>query len=175
MMNDGTTKSGAGANKALTWAELQAIEKRRRRILRHGNQPFLRILTFWEGTVWHALATDPLVYFVVLVYIVTRVAARTSIPQEFVSTFDSAEISVIGTFMTFFLVIYVNATNSRFNILYDASMACKGRILDAAALAKSCMPRERALRLNRYMNAAVRVRWRSIFPPVLLTNTIVFD
>jgi predicted membrane chloride channel (bestrophin family) len=146
------------------------IEKRRRRIRRHGNQPFLRILTFWEGTVWHALATDTLV----LVYIVTRVAARTSIPQEFVSTFDSAEISVIGTFMTFFLVIYVNATNSRFNILYNASMACKGRILDAAAMAKSCMPRERALRLNRYMNAAVRVRWRSIFPPVLITNTIAF-
>lgn len=55
--------------------------------------------------------------------------------------------------MSFFLVLFVVATNKRFDTLYNTSMGCEGRIFDAAALAKTTLPRERAMRLIRYMNA----------------------
>jgi hypothetical protein len=146
------------ASSGLSWNELQAIEKRRRRILRHGEKPFIRILTLWEGTVWHALATDVLLYFVIAVYIITRVIALYFDAEHLVAAFSGDNIRVIGGFLTFFLVIYVNATNTRFNTLYDASMGCKGKVIEASLLAKACLPRERALRFVRYMNAAVRTR-----------------
>jgi hypothetical protein len=146
----------AASSSGLSWTELQAIEKRRRRILRHGEKPFIRILTLWEGTVWHALATDVLLYFVIAVYIITRVIALYFDADHLVAAFSGDNIRVIGGFLTFFLVIYVNATNTRFNTLYDASMGCKGKVIEASLLAKACLPRERALRFVRYMNAAVR-------------------
>lgn len=48
-------------------------------------------------------------------------------------------------------------------------MICEGRIFDAAALARSYLPRERALRLVRYMNAA------HISAYVGLSDTYTYD
>jgi hypothetical protein len=173
-------RNPAASSNGLSWTELQAIEKRRRRILRHGEKPFIRILTLWEGTVWHALATDVLLYFVIAVYIITRVIALYFDSAHLVAAFSGDNIRVIGGFLTFFLVIYVNATNTRFNTLYDASMGCKGKVIEASLLAKACLPRERALRFVRYMNAAVRthesscVCWSTLSCIVQLTVLIAF-
>jgi hypothetical protein len=87
-------------------------------------------------------------------YIATRVAARQGLPA-FAAGLDTDRIVIVGGFLTFFLVFYVNQSHKRFFDLYCHSMACKGRIFDAATLARSChMPSEQALRLIRYMNAA---------------------
>ena len=48
-------------------------------------------------------------------------------------------------------------------------MSCEGRIFDVAALARSYLPRERALRLIRYMNAA------HIAAYVGLSDTYTYD
>lgn len=55
---------------------------------------------------------------------------------------------------SFFLVFYVNQSHKRFFGLYKDSMACKGRIFDVATIAVTTLPKERATRLVRYMNAA---------------------
>lgn len=89
----------------------------------------------------------------ITIYIAIRIAAREGLP-DYVSDLDSGRLGVVGGFLTFFIVFFVNQTYKRFLGLYGNCMACKGRIFDAATLARTCMPLERALRLNRYMNAA---------------------
>jgi ribosomal protein S15P/S13E len=145
-------------NDDLTWEELQVIEKRRRRILGYGNRSYFRILLFFEGTVLSALLRDPLMYTVLILYVAARLAVRFSgdISAEIVTTFRSSDIGVVGGFLSLILVFYVNATTTRYNTLYNASMDCESRIFDAAALAKAYLPKERARRLVRYLNAAVR-------------------
>mmetsp|Transcript_4363 Transcript_4363/g.8025 ORF Transcript_4363/g.8025 Transcript_4363/m.8025 type:complete len:497 (-) Transcript_4363:176-1666(-) len=136
-----------------TYDELKKIEKTRREILDRCHLPFYRILTFWKGTVLSSLANDPLMWIMVLIYVMVRIAARFSIP-DFVHTLGGADIGVIGAFLSFFLVFYVNHSNKRFDILYNTSTSCQGRIFDMGALCKAYLPRENALRLLRYMNAA---------------------
>lgn len=139
-----------------TWEELKTIEKRRRAILKRANLPFFRMLLFWDGTVLKALSEDALMYLTVLIYSAVRVGARVGLP-DFVADLGGADIGVIGAFLSFFLVLYVNACTQRFDRLYNTSMSCENRIFDAAALARTTLPREKALRLIRYMNALVRI------------------
>jgi len=65
------------------------------------------------------------------------------------------DIGVIGVFLSFFLVLFVNDANSTVEKIYGIAMQCKARVLDVAALAKTTLPREYAFRLVRYMNAVV--------------------
>jgi uncharacterized membrane protein YbhN (UPF0104 family) len=139
---------------AYTWKELQTIEKRRRAILLRTELPSWRILMFWDGTCLRVLATDPLMWFTMLVYITVRVQARVGMP-DYVSDISAGDIGVIGAFLSFFLVFFVVQSNNRFTALYNASMGCKGRIFDVASLCRAILPREHGLRLVRYMNAAV--------------------
>lgn len=136
-----------------TWEELKQIEKRRREILRRRNLSFFRILTFWDGTVLSALGRDPFVYVLMALYIVLRVAARTHIPY-YVAALAESDVAIIGGFLSFFLVFYAKETNDRFYHQYQLSMESEQRIFDAASLARTTLPRERALRLIRYLNAA---------------------
>jgi predicted membrane chloride channel (bestrophin family) len=136
-----------------TWEELESIEKRRRAILKRTEEPFWGILAHWDGTVLPSILQNSLFWITVVIYIVIRVWARTGIP-DYVVDLGSGDIAVIGGFLSFFLVFYVNQSNSRFFSLYDCSMACKGRILDAATLVVASLPPEVACRVVRYMNAA---------------------
>jgi hypothetical protein len=63
-------------------------------------------------------------------------------------------MTVLGGFLSFFLVFYVNQNHKRYFDLYEDSMACKGRIFDVASLAVTTLPYAQAHRLVRYMNAA---------------------
>ena len=141
-------------DKDYTWRDLNKIEKRRREILGRRGRSFLGILLFWDGTVLSALSTDPFFYILLALYLSIRVFARFQIP-EFVASVAAANTGIIGGFLSFFLALYVNSANERFGIMYQNSRACQGGIFDAAALARTTLPRERALRLIRYLNAAV--------------------
>ena len=68
--------------------------------------------------------------------------------------FSRTTLLQIGGFISFILVFYVNQSSRRFFDLYGLSMACKGRIFDAASIAVTTLPEENASRLVRFMNAA---------------------
>jgi predicted membrane chloride channel (bestrophin family) len=146
------------------WEALQRIERRRRNILLRTEEPFWRTLMYWDGTVLSALKFDSLLWITIAIYVGVRCAARNGLP-EFVAGLDSGRMAIVGGFLTFFMVFYVNQTNARFLALYGHSMACKGRIFDAATLARTCrMPHERALRLIRYLNAAHAAAYVGLSP-----------
>ncbi len=143
----------SSAEKEYTWDELEAIETRRRAILKRSEEPFWGILAHWDGTVLPSIFTDSLFWITVGIYILIRVWARTGIP-DYVVDLGSGDIAVIGGFLSFFLVFYVNQSNTRFFTLYNCSMACKGRIFDTATLVVATLPKEVGCRVVRYMNAA---------------------
>jgi len=136
-----------------TWDELVAIEERRRKILKRVEESRWGILSHWDGTVLNILFKDTLFYVTVLIYIGMRIWARLGIP-DYVADIGSGDIGIIGGFLSFFLVFYVNQSNSRYIGLYDKSMACKGRIFDTATIVVVTLPKEVATRIVRYMNAS---------------------
>lgn len=142
----------------LSWEQLQAVEKRRRAILRRqGRFSFFRIVLFWDGTLLKMLTSEPLLWLTMLIYILIRIFAHLDALPEVLNDIAGADIGVIGVFLSFFLVLFVNDANSTVEKIYGISMQCKARVLDVAALAKTTLPRENALRLVRYMNAVVRL------------------
>lgn len=146
----------------LSWEQLQAIEKRRRAILqRQGKHSYFRILLFYDGTLVKMLSTDPLLWLTMLIYIIVRIFAHLDRLPEVLNDIAGADIGIVGAFLSFFLVLFVNDANATQAKIYGISMECQEAVLDAASLAKTTLPRERALRLIRYMNAAVsRVLYR---------------
>lgn len=135
------------------WEELQRIEKKRRNILKRAEEPFWKTLTHWDGTVLSHLSCDSVLWLTIALYVAVRIAAREGLP-DYVASLDAGRMGIVGGFLTFFIVFYVNQSHKRYFGLYNHSMACKGRIFDAATMARTCLPQERALRLIRYMNAA---------------------
>ena len=142
-----------GGKSDFQWEELQRIERKRRNLLKRVEEPFWKTLLHWDGTVLSHLKSDSVLWLTIAIYVAIRIGARKGLPS-YVSTLDSGRLDIVGGFLTFFLVFYVNQSHKRFFGLYGHSMACKGRIFDAATLARTCLPQERALRMIRYMNAS---------------------
>lgn len=137
-----------------TWEELLSIEKRRRAILKRQGQPFFRILWYWDGTLLKILSRDRLMMLTMAIFILIRIGAHLELLPEVLNDIAGADIGVIGAFLSFFLVLFVNDSSSSFERLYETSMRCKNQILDLAALARATLPRSHALRLVRFLNAA---------------------
>ena len=133
------------------WEELQRLEKKRRAILVRVEEPTWKVLTHWDGTVLRILCTNPLLYITMAIFVVFRIGAR---EVTFLGETTGDSMTVLGGFLSFFLVFYVNQNHKRFFGLYNDSMACKGRIFDVASLAVTTLPYAQAYRLVRYMNAA---------------------
>ena len=136
------------------WEELQTLERERREIIGWVEQPTWRVLTHWDGTVLRILAVNPLLWFTMVLFVVVRWMARNYEIPEFMGETTSDSMTVLGGFLSFFLVFYVNQNHKRYFGLYQDSMACKGRIFDVASLAVTTLPFAQAHRLVRYMNAA---------------------
>ena len=137
-----------------TWEELQKIEKVRRTILTRCEDGFWKTLTYWKGTCLQILLFDSLLWMVLGIYAAIRVQSRLSVPTFVAEIGGQSDIAVIGGFLTFFLVFYVNQNHKRYFGLYNDAMACKGRIFDVATLSVAYLPKEVSMRLVRYMNAA---------------------
>lgn len=136
------------------WEELQDIEKRRREILLRVEDPMHVILTRWDGTVMQILATDKLFWFTMILYVGIRVLAHYDHLPPGMAEFPSDSITVLGGFLSFFLVFWVNQSHSRYFGLYGNSMGCKGHIFNSSILAVTSLPYAQASRLIRYLNAA---------------------
>jgi predicted membrane chloride channel (bestrophin family) len=140
--------------KEYTWTELQDIETRRRKVLPRVSLGFWETLAQWDGTCLGLLVKDALLWVTITLYIVVRLSIRYGSVPTFVDSLGTGDMTVLGGFLTFFLVLFVNKSHSRYFEEYNKSMACKGRIFDVATLAITYLPKPTAMRLVRYMNAA---------------------
>lgn len=78
--------------------------------------PFWRILTNIKGTCLTGLFLDPLFWGTMAIYIGVRVTARLSDDDTpiAVALLSKSDINILGGFLSFFLVFFVNQTNTRF-------------------------------------------------------------
>ncbi|KAL7467289.1 hypothetical protein ACHAXS_007540 [Conticribra weissflogii] len=138
-----------------TFKELKSIERLRREVLFRGELPFWRILLFYSGTCLKDISTDFLVWTTMGIYVAIRAFAHKAdyAPEE-ADVMERTNIGVLGGFLSFFLVLFVNQTNGRFLEMYGFSKACSGRIQDVAGLARTQLPPELANKLIRHFNAA---------------------
>lgn len=140
--------------KEYTWKQLQDIENRRRKVLPRVGLGFWEILARSDGTCLGLLLKDAVLWGTLLLYIGVRFSIRYGSVPNFVDSLGSGNVTVLGGFLTFFLVLFVNKSHQRYFEEYNKSMACKGRIFDTATLAITYLPKPTAMRLVRYMNAA---------------------
>ena len=75
------------------------------------------------------------------------------------------DTSVLGAFLSFFLVIFVNQTNSRFFEMYGFAKAVAGAVQNVAGIVSSKLPKEQASRIVRQMNAAHAVAYVGLGGP----------
>ena len=100
--------------------------------------PFWRILLFWSGTCLKEISTDLLVWLTIAIYVGIRIVANiVDYVPDSVQLLEKTNIGVLGGFLSFFLVLFVNQTNARFLEMYGFSKACSGRIQDVAGLART--------------------------------------
>ncbi|KAL3789006.1 hypothetical protein HJC23_012711 [Cyclotella cryptica] len=139
-----------------TLEELREIERHRRMLLLRAELPFWRIIICWTGTCLSQVVTDSLIWCTLVTYISIRISAHAIdyVPSSIEALSQDNNIAILGGFLSFFLVLFVNQTNERFFQMYRLSKACSGRIQDVAGLAKAQLPPELADRLVRHINAA---------------------
>lgn len=156
----------------LTHSDLVDIETRRRDILRRSEDPFYKTLLHWDGTCIRILIFDPLIWITIILYVLVRVKCRYGLPEYLQDTdpLSGNNISVIGGFLSFFLVFFVVSSNGRFHEQYNLCMAAKGRIFDVASIAQASLPRDVGLRLVRRMNAAHVVAYIGLSNTYTSTN-----
>ncbi|KAL7540027.1 hypothetical protein ACHAXR_010978 [Thalassiosira sp. AJA248-18] len=117
--------------------------------------PFWRILLFWSGTCLKEISHDLLVWLTLVIYAGIRVYANyVDFVPDSVELLEGTNVAVLGGFLSFFLVLFVNQTNERFLDMYGFSKACSGRIQDVAGLARTQLPPDVADRLVRHLHAA---------------------
>lgn len=145
-----------GENEVDSWEQLQEVEDRRRDILTRAELPFWRVLLFLDGTCLRALAMEWMIWVPILIFFAIRVQARIGNEKEpaLVQMLGDTDIDVLGGFLSFLLVLFVNQTNSRFYEMYSLAKRVAGQIQDVTGLASTQIPQADAQRLVRYMNAA---------------------
>ena len=110
---------------------------------------------FWSGTCLKEIASDSLVWLTISIYVGIRIYAnRIDYVPESVEMLSKTNIGILGGFLSFFLVLFVNQTNGRFLDMYGFSKACSGRLQDIAGVARTQLPPEVGQKLVRHFNAA---------------------
>jgi hypothetical protein len=162
------------AKKERTHEELRAIEVSRRAALERGSGVGVGYTSYsimfyaYRGTIFHYLLIDPLFWVTMGSFLFVRLfdglynAAETDddeIPDvsffsEDVVLPDGTGIDVIGAFLSFLLVLFVNQVHAGFAATYALCMKAKGNIVSVATVAATVMPKETSLRLVRHLNAA---------------------
>mmetsp|Transcript_20973 Transcript_20973/g.31282 ORF Transcript_20973/g.31282 Transcript_20973/m.31282 type:complete len:381 (-) Transcript_20973:193-1335(-) len=152
---NGVIKKDSSSQEDLSFQDLTSIEKERRQLLLRSELPFWRILSYYRGTSLRAVVSDSLVWTTLLIYVWIRWRANTIdyVPAA-VAMMEKTNVNILGGFLSFFLVLFVNQTNDRFLEMYGFSKACSGRIQDIAGLAKTQLPAEVGEKLVRHFNAA---------------------
>jgi hypothetical protein len=101
------------------------------------------------------LSRDALQWATLAIYVLIRIQVHLGFLPAYVANIgENSNTDIIGGFLCFLLVFFVNQSNNRFNEMYKHSTECTRRIFDAAGLAATTLHKPNALRLIRYMNAA---------------------
>lgn len=139
-----------------TFKELHKVEKIRRRLLTQVEDRVFRTIFRWDGTCLSLILSDPLLWLTIGLFIFIRVSenGRKSEIIRGLAIGSYGNVSVIGGFLSFFLVYFVVESSKRFDEQYLLCMEGKGAVLDFASLANSYLDRDQGLRVVRYMNAA---------------------
>mmetsp|Transcript_14557 Transcript_14557/g.22215 ORF Transcript_14557/g.22215 Transcript_14557/m.22215 type:complete len:379 (-) Transcript_14557:223-1359(-) len=145
-----------------TWEKLQELEEKRREILGRAELPFWRILLSWNGTCLRALFLDWLIWLPIGIYVTVRILAR---KFELVDILADSNIDILGGFLSFFLVLFVNQTNGRFFEMYTMAKGVTGKMVEVASTAVTKFSPAAAARLVRYMNAAHTVGYVGLDGP----------
>ena len=154
----------SGGDSSYSWEELQKIEKRRRTILKRVDNPFWRILGFWDGTCLKVMVKDALMWATLGLYVAVRICSHTGHPPSYLMDLGSSNIDIIGGFLSFFLVLFVNQSNARFNSMFHQSMSCTACIEDVAGVVAAYFPKANAHRIVRYLNAAHAAAYVGLSP-----------
>mmetsp|Transcript_6345 Transcript_6345/g.8254 ORF Transcript_6345/g.8254 Transcript_6345/m.8254 type:complete len:388 (-) Transcript_6345:23-1186(-) len=138
-----------------SFQELEELENCRREILKRVEEPFWQILSHWTGTCIRALVLDWMIWIPMAIFCIIRLQARAggNMPALAERLRDS-DLDILGGFLSFLLVLFVNQTNSRFFEMYKLSKAAAGRIQDIAGLVSTQLPWAAAHRIVRHLNTA---------------------
>lgn len=136
--------------------DLQAIEKERRSLLTRVKRfSLISISTSFYGTILPDIVRSLFSWFNLVLYIAIRVVIKmdylrigVELPQ-----INTSLVSIVGSFMSFFLVFFVQQAYSRFCVQYDNSMRIEGRLLNLAFFARTNLEPVEAWRFVRYINA----------------------
>ena len=81
--------------------------------------PFWRIAIFWSGTCLKEISTDELVWLSMAIYAGIRIYASViDYVPDAAALVEKTNVSILGGFLSFFLVLFVNQTNGRFLEMY---------------------------------------------------------
>lgn len=137
-----------------SWEKLKDLDKRRREVLQAVELPFWRILFHWEGTCLKVLVKDGLLWASLACFVMVRIQAHSGNLPAYLVDLEDTNIDIIGGFLSFFLVLFVNQNNTRFSSMHHQSMSCIDRITDIAYIVSSYFPKAKAHRIVRYLNGA---------------------
>jgi predicted membrane chloride channel (bestrophin family) len=143
------------------WEVLKAIEEKRRSLLVYdaGSQ-YTIVYKRFRGTILQYILRDALFWITISMFIGVRVLFRYIDGGTFWDADNdnplggSSSINTIGTFLSLILTFFINQARSDFASAYVNSMKAKGKIMEMATITKAVLPKERAQRLVRYLNAA---------------------
>ena len=114
----------------------------------------LLLLTSFSVTCLKDISTNLLIWSTIAVYISMQIYANLlGCVPDLVQLLEKTNIGVLGGFLSFFLVLFVNQTNGRFLDMYGFSKACSVRIQDVSRLAQTQLPTNLGKKLVRHFNA----------------------
>ena len=107
---------------------------------------------------------DWLVWLTILIFSSIRYIAHFQADEmpAVLEHLGDTNLDILGGFLSFLLVIYVNQTNTRFFDMYALAKACAGRVQDVVGLVSTIYPtntsegQAAATRMLRYVNAALQ-------------------
>jgi len=156
---NGTNNSSTGGRYDKEFMKVCQIDSEREKLLRDVEQPnMFRLLYHWKGTILDEIVYDAVFWLTLILYIALRLYERLSATLTTKADIAAADVlgslPIVGGFLTLFLVFFVNQNHERYYSMHGDTMFIMGRVCDLSALMVSCLPIERARRINRYCNAA---------------------
>jgi hypothetical protein len=138
-----------------SYSEIKEIEGERKR-LSEASKSYsgLQVLTTFTGTIIPHIICSPQSWFILMLYCVIRSLMNYDIifqgpdmPQ-----INTAVVSIMGGFMSFFIVFFLSQTYSRFMQNLELTTRVRGRAFHMLIIARSTLPKEETYRLFRYLN-----------------------
>lgn len=157
-----------------SYDDLLGIDKDRRSLLTRVKRFNVgNITTSFHGTVLPNIVFAPATWFIIVLYIGLRIMVQHVEVGVELPLINTTLVSIIGGFMSFFLVFFVSQAYSRLTAQYDNSMRIEGRIFNLCYLSRCSLPPAEAWRLWRYLNTIHVVGYTGL--SMVYTEQNVFD